>query len=246
MPHLTVDLAFVIHPRYGIVAALDVEHPTLPVDVLRRHGFTYDQVTDLYHPSPTASWDQALQGGQRAMAEFATIGYVADASPEFKQAVQRARPRAQPRATPRRLRPDVAGASVVPWIGLIAEADSPGEISELLQHVVGDDDGALAQLHQVLETAANWCEEQGASDASASLGDAAERLSQLGDDLELVHGDLAKPVSTPRTGRSAVARAATTGSPQAASRTGTTATPEAPAPGTGRAPGSGPGPSRTR
>jgi hypothetical protein len=38
MPRLTLGLAFAIHPRYDVAAALDVEHPTLPGDVLRRLG----------------------------------------------------------------------------------------------------------------------------------------------------------------------------------------------------------------
>ncbi|MFJ4868577.1 hypothetical protein [Streptomyces sp. NPDC088757] len=65
-------------------------------------------------------------------------------------------------------------------------AARPEEFEELFSAILTGDFGAVARLHQVLETASAWCREHGARSSAAELDVLAERLSDLGEELHLV------------------------------------------------------------
>lgn len=56
------------------------------------------------------------------------------------------------------------------------------EFTDLFREAVTDDFGAVARLHQMLETASEWCRTHGARDSSSELDAIASRLTDLGEE----------------------------------------------------------------
>ncbi|MFB7030896.1 MULTISPECIES: hypothetical protein [unclassified Streptomyces] len=73
-----------------------------------------------------------------------------------------------------------------------ADGDDPlggtrfGEFEEVFSAILDADFGAVARLHQALETAAAWCREHGVRGGAAELDVLAERLADLREELHLV------------------------------------------------------------
>ncbi|MFE5734840.1 hypothetical protein ACFQ7A_28515 [Streptomyces sp. NPDC056528] len=65
-------------------------------------------------------------------------------------------------------------------------AARPEEFEELFSTILDADFGAVARLHQALETASEWCREHGVRGGAAELDVLAERLTDLGEELHLV------------------------------------------------------------
>ncbi|MGW3560832.1 hypothetical protein ACWDNT_26400, partial [Streptomyces sp. NPDC000963] len=62
----------------------------------------------------------------------------------------------------------------------------PEEFEELFSAILTGGFGAVARLHQMLETASEWCREHGVRGGAAELDVLAERLTDLGEELHLV------------------------------------------------------------
>ncbi|MDJ0465726.1 hypothetical protein [Streptomyces sp. H27-C3] len=62
----------------------------------------------------------------------------------------------------------------------------PEEFAELFCEALTDDFGAVARLHQMLETASEWCLTHEARGSASELGALADRLTDLGEELHLV------------------------------------------------------------
>ncbi|MCT9106539.1 hypothetical protein N4G69_12970 [Streptomyces mirabilis] len=60
------------------------------------------------------------------------------------------------------------------------------EFSDLFREAVTEDFGAVARLHQILETASEWCRVHGARSSASELDAIASRLTDLGEELHLV------------------------------------------------------------
>ncbi|MFF4785778.1 hypothetical protein ACFY3O_12705 [Streptomyces sp. NPDC001046] len=60
------------------------------------------------------------------------------------------------------------------------------EFTDLFREAVTEDFGAVARLHQVLETASEWCCVHGARSSASELDAIASRLTDLGEELHLV------------------------------------------------------------
>ncbi|WP_411076210.1 hypothetical protein [Streptomyces sp. cmx-4-7] len=61
-----------------------------------------------------------------------------------------------------------------------------GEFEELFSTILDADFGAVARLHQALETVSAWCREHGVRGSAAELDVLAGRLADLGEELHLV------------------------------------------------------------
>ncbi|WP_019070578.1 hypothetical protein [Streptomyces hokutonensis] len=61
----------------------------------------------------------------------------------------------------------------------------------MYEHTIADGHGALAQLHQFLESAANWCHDRGALDSAGELKSWTSRLDELIEDAQLLPESLA-------------------------------------------------------
>ncbi|MYV66782.1 hypothetical protein GT043_12710 [Streptomyces sp. SID2131] len=62
----------------------------------------------------------------------------------------------------------------------------PEEFEEVFSAILDGDFGAVARLHQMLETASAWCREHGVRGSAAELNVLAGRLAELGEELHLV------------------------------------------------------------
>ncbi|MCY0952758.1 MULTISPECIES: hypothetical protein [Streptomyces] len=71
------------------------------------------------------------------------------------------------------------------WVDRLAAA-RPEEFAELFHEALTDDFGAVARLHQMLETASEWCRAHGARGSASELDALTDRLTDLGDELHLV------------------------------------------------------------
>jgi hypothetical protein len=89
------------------------------------------------------------------------------------------------------------------WIDRLAAA-RPEEFADLFHEAITDDFGAVARLHQMLETASEWCRTHGAQGSSSELDALADRLTDLGEELHLVGESLGHEIH-PRSHRAATA-----------------------------------------
>ncbi|MET8412038.1 hypothetical protein ABZV34_28715 [Streptomyces sp. NPDC005195] len=71
------------------------------------------------------------------------------------------------------------------WNDRLAAARTE-EFTDLFHEAVTKDFGAVAHLHQMLETASEWCRAHGARSSASELGAIASRLTDLGEELHLV------------------------------------------------------------
>lgn len=92
--------------------------------------------------------------------------------------------------------PAVSPGTVTPavdWNDRLAAA-RPEEFAELFHEALTDDFGAVARLHQMLETASEWCRAHGARNSASELDALADRLTDLGEELHLVREDLGREI----------------------------------------------------
>ncbi|MFE7124899.1 hypothetical protein [Streptomyces sp. NPDC057617] len=120
------------------------------------------------------------------------------------------------RATAASPEPD-SGASVLAATDRLLAATTREEFTEVFEHTTSDDHGALARLHQFLQSASSWCHDHGAPHSAAELNTFAISLEELGDDLALLADDLATELAQPAA-RSSTAEAALRPSPTASAQ----------------------------
>jgi hypothetical protein len=89
------------------------------------------------------------------------------------------------------------------WNERLATA-RPGEFAELFHEAITEDFGAVARLHQMLETASQWCRTHDARSSAAELDLLAGRLTDLGEELHLVAEDVGHEIHS-RSHRTAAA-----------------------------------------
>lgn len=102
--------------------------------------------------------------------------------------------------------PPVSPGTVAPavdWNDRLAAA-RPEEFAELFHEAITEDFGAVARLHQMLETASEWCRAHGARGIASELDALANRLTDLGEELHLVGEDLGHEIHS-RSHRAAAA-----------------------------------------
>ncbi|MGW8557997.1 hypothetical protein [Streptomyces tubercidicus] len=85
------------------------------------------------------------------------------------------------------------GGSTVCWNDRLAAA-RPEEFNELFSTSITGDSGTVAGLHQMLETASEWCRAHGARGTAAELDVLAGRLADLGEELHLVREGMAQEI----------------------------------------------------
>ncbi|WP_329612490.1 hypothetical protein OG244_03560 [Streptomyces brevispora] len=93
----------------------------------------------------------------------------------------------------------------------------PEEFTERFREAITDDFGAVAHLHQLLETASEWCRAHGARRTASELDDIADRLTDLGEELHLVRQDVAHEIHYRSRRTAAAARVSPAASPQGTS-----------------------------
>ncbi|WP_260640504.1 hypothetical protein [Streptomyces angustmyceticus] len=98
------------------------------------------------------------------------------------------------------------GVAAVCWSDLLAAARID-EFDELFSTAVTGDFGTVAGLHQMLETASEWCRVHGARGSAAELHVLAGRLADLGEELHLVRESMAHEIRSGSHRAAAAARA---------------------------------------
>lgn len=88
------------------------------------------------------------------------------------------------------------------WIDRLAAA-RPEEFASLFHEALTDDFGAVARLHQMLETASEWCRTHGARGSASELDTLTGRLTDLGEELHLVGESLDHEIRSRRAGAAA-------------------------------------------
>ncbi|MYT17815.1 hypothetical protein YWIDRAFT_07450 [Streptomyces sp. SceaMP-e96] len=121
------------------------------------------------------------------------------------------------------------GGSTVCWSDRLAAA-RPEEFDELFSTAVTGDFGAVAGLHQMLESASEWCRAHGARGSAAELDVLAGRLADLGEELHLVKEGMSHEIRSDSHRAAAAAAAAARASPVASARGACVRPTEAPAP----------------
>lgn len=96
-------------------------------------------------------------------------------------------------------------APAVDWNERLAAA-RPEEFAELFHEAVTEDFGAVARLHQMLETASEWCRAHGARSSASELGALGDRLTDLGEELHLVGEDVGHEIHSRSMRAAAAAR----------------------------------------
>ncbi|MEU9484547.1 hypothetical protein AB0D83_12940 [Streptomyces decoyicus] len=102
--------------------------------------------------------------------------------------VPRAQRRTLEEARTSAVSPDVGGPTIC-WSDRLATA-RPEEFAELFHSAVTGDFGTVPRLHQMLETASEWCRAHDARGSAAELDVLAGRLADLGEELHLVREDM--------------------------------------------------------
>ncbi|MGJ5804947.1 hypothetical protein ACSCB1_38500 [Streptomyces europaeiscabiei] len=107
-----------------------------------------------------------------------------------------------------------SGAPATDWNDRLAAARTE-EFTGLFYEAVTEDFGAVARLHQMLETASEWCRSHGARSRACELDAIADRLTDLGEELHLVGENVGHEIRS-RSHRAAAAAASL--SPAASAR----------------------------
>ncbi len=97
-----------------------------------------------------------------------------------------------------------SGAPATDWTDRLAAARTE-EFTDVFHEAVTEDFGVVAHLHQMLETASEWCRTHGARSSASELDAIADRLTDLGEELHLV-GENGSHEIRSRSHRAAAAR----------------------------------------
>jgi hypothetical protein len=82
-----------------------------------------------------------------------------------------------------------AGQSVIAWTHQLYQVRTTAEFQAVATAVLGEGHSALGELHQFLETAAEWCERNHQPKIAEQYRQHAEQLSELGDQLSYLTDD---------------------------------------------------------
>lgn len=85
-----------------------------------------------------------------------------------------------------------SGQAITGWTDLLGQAATGSQFHGIISAVLERDDGAVARLHQFLESAANWYDEHGDQTSSRHYQGLADRFDALADELVRLTEDRAR------------------------------------------------------
>ncbi|MET9374919.1 hypothetical protein ABZX98_12315 [Streptomyces sp. NPDC002992] len=176
---LEPDVAFGVHPDYGVAAAVADARPFLD-EVLRKHHFRYSEYLDVYLLADDTPHNTALRTVARATLEFQDAGLSVAADPRIMIP--------PPVPTPdgvaaRATRP---GQSVTALTGELHELRRAAIVSEVLGEILDEHHGVVLDLEEFIDTAAAWCERldtPNGHELGLHLRNIAHHVAFLGDQL---------------------------------------------------------------
>ncbi|MGW2115077.1 hypothetical protein [Streptomyces zhihengii] len=176
---LEPDVAFGMHPDYGVAAAVADARPFLD-EVLRKHHFRYSEYLDVYLLADNTPHNTAVRTVARATREFQDAGLSVAADPRIMIP--------PPVPTPdgvaaRATRP---GQSVTALTGELHELRRAADVSEVLGEILDEHHGVVLDLEEFVDTAAAWCERLDTANGhelGLHLRNIAHHVAFLGDQL---------------------------------------------------------------
>nr|WSX75906.1 hypothetical protein OH826_19845 [Streptomyces sp. NBC_00899] len=85
-----------------------------------------------------------------------------------------------------------AGASIEHWTELMSRATTPGQVHGIASAVIYHDDGAVARLHQFLESTATWYDEHGDQTSRRHYQGLADQFDALAEEMVQLTEDRAR------------------------------------------------------
>lgn len=85
-----------------------------------------------------------------------------------------------------------SGEGITGWSDLLGQATTGSQFHGIASAVLDHDEGAVARLHQFLESAANWYDERGDQTSSRHYQGLADQFDALADDMVQLTEDLAR------------------------------------------------------
>ncbi|WP_149827103.1 hypothetical protein [Streptomyces tailanensis] len=224
------DIAFGLHPKLGIVAAVSDGLPQAEA-ALHAAGFDHHKELDIFVLPQGADRRAMVQ----LIRDLQAVGYTVAADPHLEEP------------------PQVSGIRAL--TSRVIQAQRPTDVADVFDDLLDDRGGAIPELHQLLEATAEWCERR-LGDEGTDLARICRRLghkiTELSVDLGFTGADFLdldsplrpRPTTTALSQQNSRARAATTASP-AHSATSRPATANSPTPyHSPQAPSTAPAPSR--
>ncbi|MFF3631622.1 hypothetical protein [Streptomyces sp. NPDC002164] len=176
---LEPDVAFGMHPDYGVAAAVTDARPFLD-EVLRKHHFRYSEYLDVYLLADNTPHNTAVRTVARATREFQDAGLSVAADPRIMI----------PPPVPTRdgvpARATRPGQSLTALTGELHELRRAADVSEVLGEILDEHHGVVLDLEEFIDTAAAWCERLGTPhghELGLHLRTIAHHVAFLGDQL---------------------------------------------------------------
>ncbi|MFI1953168.1 hypothetical protein ACH437_15175 [Streptomyces xinghaiensis] len=223
------DVAFGLHPKLGPVAAVADGLPQAEA-ALHAVGFDHHKELDIFVLPEGADRRAMVQ----LIRDLHAVGYTVAADPHLQEP------------------PQVSGIRAL--TSRIIQAQRPTDVADVFDDLLDDRGGVIPELHQLLETTAEWCERRlgdEGTDLSRICRRLGHKITELSVDLSFTGADfldldtpLPRPTTTAPSEQNSRARAAATASP-AHSATSRPAAADNPAPyRSPRTPPASPAPSR--
>jgi hypothetical protein len=189
---LEPDVAFGTDPDLGIVAAVADDRPFLD-EVLRSHGFAYSDRQDLYllpTGTPHNTAVRAVSGASQVLQD-ARLAVLADPRIMVPPAVP------TPDGLP--AREPVPAQSVTALTGELYQVRRATDVADILDQVVDERLGSVADLEEFADTAAAWSERLGTANGQELAGRlraTAQHVGDLRDELTELQLDFAVTLDT--------------------------------------------------
>ncbi|MEV0962862.1 hypothetical protein AB0J25_09735 [Streptomyces sp. NPDC049910] len=176
---LEPDVAFGMHPDYGVAAAVADARPFLD-EVLRKHHFRYSEYLDVYLLADNTPHNTAVRTVARATREFQDAGLSIAADPRIMVPPPVPTPDGVPARAP------WPGQSLTALTGELHELRRAADVSEVLGEILNEHHGVVLDLEEFIDTAAAWCERldtRNGHELGLHLRSIAHHVAFLGDQL---------------------------------------------------------------
>ncbi|WP_369251120.1 hypothetical protein [Streptomyces sp. R41] len=184
---LEPDVAFGVHPEFGVVAAVSDDHPFLD-EVLRKHHFRHNSTLDLYVLSDDTPHNTAVRAVARTSREFQDVGLSVAADPR----IMLPPPIPTPDGVPERQA--LPGQSLTALTGELHELRRSADVADVLEQILDEHHGVVGDLEEFIDTAAAWCDRLDTANGrelGQHLRTIAHHVAFLGDQLVTAQLDLA-------------------------------------------------------
>ncbi|MGW9115464.1 hypothetical protein ACWGRV_02290 [Streptomyces sp. NPDC055663] len=184
---LEPDVAFGMHPDFGVAAAVADNRPFLD-EVLRTHQFHHSEYLDVYLLPTGTPHNVAVRTVARATRDFQDAGLSVAADPRITMPPPVPTPDGVPAWETH------PGQSLTALTGELHELYGAMDVAEVLDEILDEHHGVVPDLKKFIDTAAAWCERLGTpngQELGLRLRTIAHHVAFLGDQLVGAQRELA-------------------------------------------------------